>query len=356
MTARGSFEDPEPLGDTLSGPPVLSIGVPAYRRPQLLERALRSVVDGRNAESAARVELLVSDNSPDVTQSVVEPLLARWPGPTRYIANRPDIGAVPNFNQCIERATGRFFLLLHDDDFLLPGGVDRVVRNLAAWPSDDATPTLFGVQVVDIDGRLRRHQGVREEVRLTPARALRRVLSDSSFVRIPAIVVRRDELMAIGGFDPTVGNPTDFDLLIRLFARHGVRCVPETSAAYTIHPDAATSAMFHAGMIDTLARIFDRAAGMGVLPPAVVRRCEADWFHQFILAGTYRPLRAGDTRQARAVFDLMRVDTVRALGPSRRWLPVRFLFAVVLRIPAPITRPVMRAVGRLSPERVWMPL
>jgi glycosyltransferase involved in cell wall biosynthesis len=328
--------------------------LPTHGRPKLLERALRSVVDGDRAE-ASRVEILVSDNSPELNEDLARQLLGTWPGQTLYLPNRDDLGAIPNFNQCIDRASGRFILLLHDDDFLLPGALAAIVAALERAPEGDRA-LLFGVAVVDLDGHVRRRQEFPREHELEPGSALRRLLSDSSFVRIPAIVFRRDTLVEIGGFDVSVGNPTDFDLLIRFFARYGVRVLPATIAAYTVHSDAATSGMFHENTIATLADLFDRSVRTGVLPERVVRQCEADWFHQFILGGTYRPLRAGDTLGAKQVFALFRLPVIRALGRSRRWLPVRLLFEILLRLPSMVSKPLMRWIGRLSPERLWMPL
>ena len=334
--------------------PALSVTVPTWGRPDLLDRALRSVVGQRGAP-ADRIELLVSDNSPDLDEAIVTSILTRWPGPTRYLPNRPDIGAIPNFNQCVEQARGRYVLLLHDDDYLLPDSLAAIVGTLDG-ASDDDEAILFGAHVVDMAGHVRRRQVFRRPVRMSPQQAMRRVLTDSSFVRIPAIVIRRDVLLAVGGFDVEVKNPTDFDLFIRVFARRGVKCVPAATAAYTVHAEAATSGMFHEGTIETLATVFDRAVKTGVLPEAIVRRCEADWFHQFILGGTYRLLRVGDQAQARRVFALFGSPRVSRLGLSRRWFPVRLLFSALLSLPAAIAGPVMVLVGRLSPERLWMPM
>jgi glycosyltransferase involved in cell wall biosynthesis len=333
---------------------LLSVCIPTYGRPQLLERALRSVVENGTG-TAGKVEVLVSDNSPQLNEQLARRWLGTWPGRTLYLPNHDDIGAIPNFNQCIDRATGRFILLLHDDDLLLPGALETLTAAIERADSEDRA-LLFGVAVVDLDGHVRRRQEFRAEIQLGPEPALRRLLTDSSFVRIPAIVLRRDTLLEIGGFDESVGNPTDFDLLIRLFARFGVRCLPATTAAYTVHSEAATSGMFHETMIETLTTLFDRSIATGVLPERAVRQCEADWFHQFILGGTYRPLRAGDMGAARQVFALFRLPAMRVLGRSRRWMPVRVLFGILLRVPAWVAKPMMRIVGRMSPERLWMPL
>jgi hypothetical protein len=114
--------------------------------------------------------------------------------------------------------------------------------------------------------------------------------------------------------------------------------------------------MFHPAMVETLAGLFDRAVAIGVLSEPVVRACQRDWFHQFILGGTYRLLRAGDTAAARRVFALFSLPIVRKLGRSRTWLPVRILFSLLLRMPAWMAGPLMRQVGKLRLERIWMPL
>jgi hypothetical protein len=114
--------------------------------------------------------------------------------------------------------------------------------------------------------------------------------------------------------------------------------------------------MFHEATVETLALVFDRAVATGVLPPAVVRSCEVDWFHQFILGGTYRLLRAGEPAKAREVFALLALPRIRELGRSRRWYPVRLLFRALIALPAAISGPMMRLVGRFNPERIWMPL
>jgi glycosyltransferase involved in cell wall biosynthesis len=306
----------------------------------------------QGAPPGHRVELLVSDNSPSVSRDVAEPWLARWPGPMQYLANTPSIGPIPNFNQCLTKSTGQFILLLHDDDYLLPGAIGHVLD--AIDRAGDDRVLLFGVDIVDENGRRRRNQSFRSEQLLGPKQALRRLLADSSFVRVPAIVIRRDVFEEVGGFDESIGNPTDFELQVRVFARFPVRCEPATIAAYSVHADASTAEMFHTETIATLLGIFDRARALGVLPESVIRRAQADWFHHFILGGAYRQLRAGNPRRARAILALFDVPEVAALGRSTRWQPVRTLFAAIVRLPPGLAAKLMRTIGRASPERFWL--
>ena len=141
------------------------------------------------------------------------------------------------------------------------------------------------------------------------------------------MVVRRSALEREGRFDPTVGNVTDIDMWVRLFSRYGVRCLPQLTCAYTIHQAAATSGMWNPGTISALARVFDRAVAAGVVSERAVRHWQADYFHQFILAGAYRRLRVRRRAEAREVLRLFELPEVRGLGVAPKWLPVRAAFA-----------------------------
>jgi len=47
------------------------------------------------------------------------------------------------------------------------------------------------------------------------------------------------------------------------------------------------------GTIRVNAEIFDRAVARSIVPERIICRWQADWYHQFILAGAYRRLQNG---------------------------------------------------------------
>ncbi|MCE0763100.1 glycosyltransferase [Pseudonocardia kujensis] len=312
--------------------PVLSLTMPTRNRPELLERALRSVVTAM-APVADQVEITVSDGSDaDTSGRVVERLLDGWPAGYRYVRNRPALPLVENMNRAAELASGEWVQQLDDDDLMVPGCGQPMIDGLRrAAPHEQIL--VFGAHIVDGGGVTRREQTFVREQYLSPREALRRLLRNSSFVREPMVIVRRAALVEAGLFEPEVGDAADTAMWVRLFSRYGVRCMPVTTCAYTIHEAAATMGMWNPGTIETLGRVFDRAVATGVVPEREVRRWQADFINQFILAGAYRRLRVHRRAEARDVLRLFRLPAVRALGPSPRWLPVRLAFTAAASIP-----------------------
>lgn len=300
--------------------PLLTIAIPTYARPDGLRTALSSALTS-DREVAPLVEVVVSDNSEDgASEREFHALAADHPGPVRYHRNVPGVGMVGNFNRCIELATGRYLLILHDDDHLLPDAVEHIVSWLRRT---DRPVVLFGARVVDADGRLLRAQEVRRPRYLPPERALERLLGRSSFVRFPAIVVSRTAYNEVGGFDATLAGVCDLDMWTKLATRFGILRLPATTVAYVVHPDADTETVFQPGTLRRIDEVVARVIASGALPRGRVERLRTDFIHQFALAGAVRRLRARDRRGARERLELLDGRGADAPGFSWRWFPVR---------------------------------
>jgi GT2 family glycosyltransferase len=324
----------------------LSVCVPTYNRPGLVTRAIASII-AASSDAADRIEIVVSDNSPAVSEDASRTALAAWPGARRYVGNATNIGIAGNLNQCIATARGDYILFVGDDDRMLPGAVDAILAALDVAPTSDQV-LLFGVDAVDGTGRVRRSQRFSGDTRLDPAEALRRLLV-GGFAWFPGVVISREAITEAGMFDDRFGNMIDLELWVRLFARHGVRLLPAVVCAYSVHRHSATQTMpYDAGAITTVLEIFDRARATGVLRESEIDRCESTFLDQLILGGAYVRLQAGDGAGVRNVLALYDLPKVRALGVSRRWRPVRLAFRVLSWCPGPVLRPLMAVVDHLD--------
>lgn len=309
--------------------PLLSICVPTYHRPQLLARALQSI-----GPLPPEVEIIVSDNSTanNDCEQVARAVLARQPdGQWRYYRNPPGGNVTSNWNLCLSRATGHFVQMLHDDDYLRPGALVHMLAALRQVQGQHEA-VQFGVDVVDIAGRVLKHQRPRQARYLPAATSLEKVLTDSSYIRMPALVASRAAYHAVGGPDPTQENTDDTDVWARLFSRYGLWQVPACVACYTVHAGALTAGMFNEHIIDLLLRIFQKADQTQLLSPGQLRQAQGRFFHQFILAGAYRSLRRRDFASARQVLALFKLPALGHLAVPTRWLPVRLTFGLLARL------------------------
>lgn len=92
--------------------PFISICIPTYKRAENLERLLRSIA----IQTYTGYELIISDDSPDDS---VEALVRRFSGSLNinYSRNDPATGMPGNWNITIDKASGRWIKLMHDDDW-----------------------------------------------------------------------------------------------------------------------------------------------------------------------------------------------------------------------------------------------
>jgi len=304
--------------------PLISIVIPAYNRPQWLKRALESIILTKPSLSS-EIEIVVSDDSDDSScQIITQETLANWGGKTVYCHNGPALGMAPNWNQGIKLASGKYILVLHDDDYLLPRGLEKIIDNIKKI--SEYAVFLFGVQVVNEQEKILKQQTFPQQQYLSPKIALTRLLSNSSFVRFPAIVVKRDIFLDIGYFNPQWGEPTDIDMWIRLFSRYGVCCIPATTCAYTVHNQALTMGVFKEKTIQTLLDLFTQVESLYLFEESELKNYQSQFLHQFILAGAFRMLRRGRWGEFHQIMELFNLPILKDLPYSRKWGILRMIF------------------------------
>jgi glycosyltransferase involved in cell wall biosynthesis len=105
---------------------LVSIGIPTYRRPELLRATLRRISE----QTYADLEIIVSDNaSGDATRDIVESIAA-GDSRIRYICQRENIGANGNFRFVLEQAKGELFAWVADDDDCAPTFIERLATTM----------------------------------------------------------------------------------------------------------------------------------------------------------------------------------------------------------------------------------
>ncbi|MEY2371404.1 glycosyltransferase family 2 protein [Lysinibacillus capsici] len=100
----------------------LSICIPTYNRAQILKETLLNVLDCVDEG----IEVVVSDNnSDDNTYSIIKNLKAPR---IKYFKNQENIGAVRNIVRVLERAKGKYSLLISDEDLICNSTIPTIKK------------------------------------------------------------------------------------------------------------------------------------------------------------------------------------------------------------------------------------
>ncbi len=193
--------------------PTVTVVIPTYNRGDLLPRAIQSVI----AQTFQDWEvIIVDDGSTDDTAAVVQSFLSDR---VRYVKLERNSGPSRARNVGIGCARGRYLAFLDSDDECLPHKLEVQLRRFETNPGNFSR---LGVVV----GR-RSVQGGRSASasagRLQPLRGdVRRAVFGAGLVirrwnsAWPTMLVRREYLQEIGGFDEQLHASEWWDLCARL--------------------------------------------------------------------------------------------------------------------------------------------
>lgn len=104
---------------------ILSICIPTYNRGEFLNSSLLSIF--KQIENNPLVEVVVSDNhSTDDTLEIVKPF--HQFNNFKYFRQDENVGMSKNILDVVSKAKGEFCWLIGDDDFILQGAIDQLIK------------------------------------------------------------------------------------------------------------------------------------------------------------------------------------------------------------------------------------
>jgi glycosyltransferase involved in cell wall biosynthesis len=216
------------VGQTVS--PLITAIIPTYRRPQLLRRAISSVLEQEDAS----LQVCIYDNaSGDETADVVASLAAK-DGRVIYHRHPTNIGGIANFLFGMSRVETPFFSLLSDDDYLLPGFYRRALTGLIEAPQ----AICWAGMTLNVDERgviwdARVRHWAREGLLVPPDGFM--AMTGGMAPTWTGILFRREVLDLVGAPDAEVLGPSDLEYLLRLAARFPYVLQKHPSAVFTLN-------------------------------------------------------------------------------------------------------------------------
>jgi glycosyltransferase involved in cell wall biosynthesis len=185
--------------------PTVSVIIPTRNRHALLARALQSVA----AQTVAPVQLIVVDDASGDQTALVA---GASPGlPLQYVKlDRPGGGAVAR-NRGISAATGDFVAFLDDDDCWAP---TKLREQVDAMSGSSSILCYTGKRAM-VSGGGRSYYSFKRPRYSDQSTS---IMADNYIGITSSVLVRRDALQRIGGFDESLPAFQDWDVYIRLLS------------------------------------------------------------------------------------------------------------------------------------------
>jgi glycosyltransferase involved in cell wall biosynthesis len=257
-----------------------SVVIPYYNADHFLPQALASV----QSQTVSVREVIVIDDGSDLP---VQPP-PKWDGPPLRIVRTVNKGPAAARNLGIEFATGEFVAFLDADDLWEPCKIAEQEKAMRADPLAIACFT-----------RCARGTGLFGFGPYPPADVSENefllVLWYNNFFPPSAVMVRRDILKDVGGFDEDLRGPEDIELWIRLLGHGRFIQVPEPLCLYRLHPNQFTSDIYLKiqRSKEAYAKMISRYANRLIKPACAGTNCGtliATRSYSFIIAGSLRLL------------------------------------------------------------------
>ncbi|HTU02711.1 MAG TPA: glycosyltransferase, partial [Candidatus Sulfotelmatobacter sp.] len=208
----------------MSPSPPLSVVMAAYNAERYLEHALESIL----GQSFGDLELIViDDGSTDGTSGILERTSRR--DERLHIVHQPNRGVIAALNRGCGLARGRYIARMDADDIALS---DRFARQIAFLESHPVVAVLgTAVDLINDKGvPIRRARFPLHD------RQIKQVLSaGANCISHPAVMMRKDAFVAVGGYRPPFLHAEEYDLWLRTAEYYALANLPEVLLHYRIH-------------------------------------------------------------------------------------------------------------------------
>lgn len=198
---------------------LVSVIMPVYNMAKFIESAINSIFQ----QSFSDFELIVIDDaSEDGTDAVVQSYKDRQ---IIFERNSCNVGNYVSRNRGMQLAQGKYIAVMDADDIAMPDRLEKQV----AYLEEHSGVLAVGSGCISLPGGVLRN-GVSsyQEIQLA-------LLNNNCFVH-SSLMIRREILLNLNGYNERYYYSADYDLVCRLVAAGKVECLADPLVGYRYHP------------------------------------------------------------------------------------------------------------------------
>ena len=215
--------------------PTVSVITSVYNGEKYLREAVESIL----CQTHTDLEFIViNDGSSDRSEAILKEFSAR--DKRMRVITKSNEGLTKALNHALRVCRGAYIARFDADDISLPSRLERQVTAI----DTDGNLVLVGseVELITADGiplGKRGHAHHHEEIRR------RLLLGDGGALTHSAVIMRRESLESISGYDERFPVAQDLDLYLRLSEIGRVANLPETLLLWRQHEQSINATQFH---------------------------------------------------------------------------------------------------------------
>lgn len=195
-----------------SSHPLVTVVIPTYNRPDLVLRAVESVLN----QSYPNIEIIVVDDASDQN---AESLLKKF-DKVKYFKNRTNKGPCFSRNVGLKEASGEYINFLDDDDLIFETKIEKQIA-LFRNTSDEKLGMVTSHAIDKRSGK------TYKKLNKVKGDIYQKLLRSYTVSGTETMLFKISYLKEIGGFDEKLLSSQEYDLLIRFCHRYTVDYVDE---------------------------------------------------------------------------------------------------------------------------------
>lgn len=248
--------------------PAISVIIPSFNRATLVLQAVQSVF----AQTFSDYEVIVVDDGS--TDDTKEALAAFGNASNFRYHYQRNSGRSTARNQGFALAQGHFILFLDSDDLLFPDALAHLYETAQSSPAGMIVGQVeFANEQMEKVWLLKpSHETCREGRSAYPS-----LITARYFLLPGAVLLRRECLQAVDGFDRTLEPCEDFDFYLRMALACELTCIERTVLQYRMHSGNTDMTEIYEAGLKVARRHLHMLAESEVVPASLRRVSRAMW-------------------------------------------------------------------------------
>ncbi len=204
--------------------------MPVYNCEKYIEQAIQSVLE----QTYQNFHLyIINDGSTDSSQEIAERYAAKDKRIT--IISHPNMGMGNSLNKALKIATAEWIVRMDADDEMMPNRIERQVEFAKSHPNL-AVASSFVLYINEYGEMIGKSYS-----ELTNLKTVNRIIESNDLIGFshPAVIMKREVVLAVGGYRGQYWPADDIDLWNRIVEKgYQVLVQPEYLLKYRIHSNS----------------------------------------------------------------------------------------------------------------------